>query len=364
MIAWPKAASKTSPDQYICQSISSAADECLKYLYENLMIYDEINIGSLGFPPDMMVALNDNANDTNHDKSSNSHENTSSSSSTSTSRFLTDGLENGIIGPTVDLALQTRSYPWNQNVPKDIFMEYVLNFANVNEARNNWRPLITDALKPLVETLLESKEQLSVEDVVMTLNHYLWTAFSNTCTTNDEHEIVFQSKQTPLIYDPMSVLMFGYASCTGISILFVDALRALGIPARIAGTPAWYGDPEQGNHSWVEVYVSDGDCNADQESSSSLYDCSASSWRITEALPAAGFVGSLSDPCQYWFCSKERYVDASNGAGDDGYTGTRVYAAKLDKEQQMHFPMAWDVENTGVPGIDVTDYMRSLCAEC
>jgi len=360
MIVWPAAATTTSrksSDEYICQSMSSAEDECLKYLYNNLMIYDEINVGSLGFPPDML--LNDNTKNANNNKS-NTNDNDSSSStndpSSNTSRFLTDGLENGIIGPTVKLALQTRFYPWNQNVPKDIFMEYVLNFANVNEARNNWRPLITDALKPLVETLLESKEQLSVEDVVMTLNHYLWTAFSK---TNDE--IVFKSGQTPLIYDPMSVLMFGYASCTGISILFVDALRVLGIPARIAGTPAWYGDPEQGNHSWVEVYVSDGDCSHDKESSS--YDCGLSLWRITEALPAAGFVGTLSDPCQYWFCSKERYVGASSGGGGD-YTGTRVYAAKLDKEQQMHFPMAWDVENTGVPGIDVTDYMRSLCAEC
>ena len=43
------------------------------------------------------------------------------------------------------------------------------------------------------------------------------------------------------------------ASCTGLSVLLVDALRAAGIPARFAGTPAWHDD--RGNHSWVEVWI-------------------------------------------------------------------------------------------------------------
>lgn len=66
--------------------------------------------------------------------------------------------------------------------------------------------------------------------------------------------IVFKSSQTPLIYDPMSVLSFGYGSCTGVSIFFIDALRSVGVPSRIAGTPAWNGDVSNGNHNWVEVW--------------------------------------------------------------------------------------------------------------
>ena len=56
------------------------------------------------------------------------------------------------------------------------------------------------------------------------------------------------------------------------SILFADALKSAGIPARVAGTPAWNGqieivkikklkclflfegDPESGNHNWIEVF--------------------------------------------------------------------------------------------------------------
>ena len=61
--------------------------------------------------------------------------------------------------------------------------------------------------------------------------------------------------KTPLIMDVMSTITFGFASCTGVSIMFVDALRAVGVPARLVGTPAWNGMIQNGNHNWVEVYT-------------------------------------------------------------------------------------------------------------
>ena len=50
---------------------------------------------------------------------------------------------------------------------------------------------------------------------------------------------------------PAESMRQGMASCTGLSVLLVDALRAVGIPARFAGTAAWHDD--RGNHSWTEV---------------------------------------------------------------------------------------------------------------
>jgi len=44
----------------------------------------------------------------------------------------------------------------------------------------------------------------------------------------------------------------GKASCTGLSILLVDACRAVGIPARVVGTPLWV--DRSGNHTWVEIW--------------------------------------------------------------------------------------------------------------
>jgi hypothetical protein len=51
---------------------------------------------------------------------------------------------------------------------------------------------------------------------------------------------------------PYESMELGWASCTGLSILVIDACRACGIPARMAGCPAW--KKVQGNHNWVEVW--------------------------------------------------------------------------------------------------------------
>ena len=67
--------------------------------------------------------------------------------------------------------------------------------------------------------------------------------------------VKFHSGQTPLIFDPVSTVAFGYASCTGVSTTYIAALRVAGVPARLVGTPAWLGDPAKGNHNWVEVWV-------------------------------------------------------------------------------------------------------------
>ena len=53
---------------------------------------------------------------------------------------------------------------------------------------------------------------------------------------------------------PFSVILNGFGSCTGLSVLFVDPLRTVGIPAHMAGTPAWNVEVEKENDSWVEYY--------------------------------------------------------------------------------------------------------------
>jgi hypothetical protein len=137
-----------------------------------------------------------------------------------------------------------------------------------------------------------------VSSVVSLINSNMWKSETN----NLSQTVVFKSSQTPLIYDPMSTLVYGFASCTGVSILFVDALRSVGVPARIAGTPAWNDVYENGNHNWIEVY--DG-----------------GEWNFIEAAPAGGGE-SLSNPCDKWFCSPAKMAN-----------GTKFYAARWDKSQ-------------------------------
>jgi hypothetical protein len=157
----------------------------------------------------------------------------------------------------------------------------------------------------------------------------------------------------------MSVIAFGFASCTGLAILFSDALRAAGVAARVAGTPAWKGKRESGNHNWVEVF--DGEV-----------------WKFMEPSPAQAIVDNLErDPCKRWFCIPDRYPASS------------VYAARLDQAlaKNTFFRLAWEWNSTGelirnvatsefastqltlvnlldVPGIDRTAFYSEVCNKC
>ena len=90
----------------------------------------------------------------------------------------------------------------------------------------------------------------SISDVAEAINGY----GGNSSLWQNVGGVKFHSGQTPLIYDPVSTVAFGYASCTGVSTTYIAALRVAGIPARLVGTPAWLGDPTRGNHNWVELW--------------------------------------------------------------------------------------------------------------
>ena len=127
----------------------------------------------------------------------------------------------------------------------------MLNFANVNEARTNWRPLLHATLHPYAQTLITSAEinsngPVTVKCVVHTINQHLWNTLYG---YGNEESIGFKAGQMPLVYDPMSVIVYGYASYTGVSVPIVDVLRVVGALARLMGIDAWHGDVEDGNHS-------------------------------------------------------------------------------------------------------------------
>ena len=293
------------------QTRSEAEQDCLQYLKDNLMAMDIPFQHTMGFP---------SPNDDDE----------------------ADGLSNGLVGPTVTLALDAKVlYPWTDDLPLDIFQNYVLNYANFNEARTNWRPLLVDTLNFTDTELYKSHNgqpnaNVNVSLVVTWVNTVLWTKLGRS-----GHPIYFKSSQTPLIMDPMSTIAFGYASCTGTSILFSNALRAVGIAARVVGTPAWYGDPSQGNHNWVEVY-----------------DEQHGNWKFLEPSPNLAHVDTMDDdPCNRWFCDPKRYP------------ASKVYAARYTKtcsEQgtTTHIPLPWEWDCTDVPGVDRTEYYTNICGLC
>lgn len=288
----------TDESDCVYEQRSDAEKAAVAYLRRNVMVFDLLKLETLGFG-------SDDGNDV-------------------------DGLSGGIVGPTVEMALMCKmNYTWTNALPKSIFYEYVLNYANTNEARTNWRPLLAEAVEPL----LKQYRPKTASDIVKTLNTHIWTMLAPRNTDS----IVFVSGQTPLIYDPMSVIAFGYASCTGLAILFVNALRTAGVAARVVGTPAWRGDRNQGNHNWVEVFHN-------------------GSWYFMEPSPKQTVIDTLErNPCERWFCQKDRFGDGQ----------TRVYAARLDQQKAAtHYPLAWEWNSTDVPGVDRTNYYTSVCSKC
>jgi len=288
----------------LVESLDNAKKQAVIYLRKNVMEFDLPKLETLGFASDSSVDV--------------------------------DGLSFGIIQPTVQLAMDAKkTYPWTDQLPQSIFWEYVMNYANTNEARTNWRPFLT----PKVQSTLSNHTPPanSVADVVQILNTHIWTEIA----PRHAESIVFVSGQTPLIFDPMSVLTFGYASCTGLAILFTNILRCAGVAARVVGTPAWMGQPSQGNHNWVEVYDNDN-----------------SEWKFLEPSPSAGGVDTLDkDPCKRWFCSKERF-NYSNQT-------SKVYAARLDQHSaDTYYPLAWETSSTDVPGVDRSLYYANVCSKC
>lgn len=242
--------------------------------------------------------------------------------------------EEGILRPTINISVMARDrFPWAESIPKDIWLNYVLPYANVNEPRTPWRTLLAKKMGPLVQN--PGFEAGSITEVAEILNRELWSVL------RPDGEITFKSEMTPLIYDPMSIIDYGYASCTGVSIMLVDALRSVGVPARIAGTPAWHGNVSDGNHNWVEVWLGPGE------------GLRGEAWSFIEGKPAGGGE-NFTDPCNKWFCTPERF---------DGKT--QAFAPQYDRTTNYTvYPMAWDLQNQNVPGVNRTAFYNALCQPC
>lgn len=303
------------------QSLQDAKKDAWTFLRTHIMEFDRPKLHTLGFRG-------------------------GSDTSITTNNAAPDGLDQGLIGPTIDLALKAKmEYPWTDALPQEVFYEYVLNYANLNEGRSNWRPLLWDALHPLIKQDQGSdSSSLTPNDVVRMVNKKLWSSLP----TPHNNTIYFKHGLTPLIFDPFSIMVFGYASCTGLAILFVDALRAVGIAARVVGTPAWNSHPERGNHNWIEVYNIDND-----------------KWIFLEPSANQTNVDDLTtNPCSKWFCNAALFPPKEGGGKDDN-NQTSVFSARLMfSATKTYYPLAWEPECQDVPGEDRTDYYQEVCSQC
>lgn len=203
----------------------------------------------------------------------------------------------------LDLAFRARAeFPWAKAVPADLFHNDVLPYAVFDETREDWRTDFLEKARGLV------KAARTATEAAQALNRGLFKLIS----------VHYNTGRKRPNQSPSESVALNKATCTGLSIILVDACRAVGIPARAVGTPLWAN--ERGNHTWVEVW--DGD------------------WHFTGAdeYDANGLDRG-------WFVG-----DAAQAKAD--VPKHAIYATSWKRE--VAFPMVWARGSDAVAAVNVT----------
>jgi hypothetical protein len=210
----------------------------------------------------------------------------------------------------VDLAYKARAaMPWGKAVPEELFLNDVLPYASATETREPWRQEMMDLCMPIV------KDCKTLTEAAQALNAAIFTKL----------KVKYSTQRSRPDQSPSESMKSGMASCTGLSILLIDACRSVGVPARLVGIPKWVNKP--GNHMWVEVW--DGD------------------WHFTGAcehdkngLNRTWFIGDAA------LAKKDSVMNA-------------IYASSY-KRTATTFPLVWDLRAKDVYAENVTErYTRA-----
>jgi choline-sulfatase len=224
-------------------------------------------------------------------------------------------LRGDFLKENITYALKARAeLPWGESISKEIFLNDVLPYISANESRENWRRDFFEKFVPVV------KDCKSPAEAAQLLNQQMFGVLKVRYSTGRR-----RPDQAP--YESIEQ---GKASCTGLSILLTDACRAVGIPARLAGTPLWTN--KRGNHTWVEIW--------DQK------------WHFTGACEP--HPGGLN---RGWF------VGSASKANPDQWVH-KIYATSYRTDSGTTFPFPWLIGRrgfaakeqpaTGVGAVDVT----------
>ena len=212
-----------------------------------------------------------------------------------TSDFLTEHVNGAYVA--------WRNSPWKDQVSEETFLNYILPYCSVSEKRESWRTDFMNQFSPLV------REAKTASEAAVILNQKIFQML----------EVKYSTKRRRADQGPYESIEIGKASCTGLSIILIDACRAVGVPARFVGIPKW--TDGSGNHSWVEIW--------DQE------------WKYTGAAEPTGHQLNRG-----WFSNR-----ASLAQIDDPRHS--IYAVSL-KKTNLRFPMVWARNSPTVWSTNVT----------
>lgn len=218
-------------------------------------------------------------------------------------------LDPAYVDENIRLALAARSeFPWARELEEWRFLNDVLPYAVLDEQRDPWRADFLAKLRPIVAACKTRRE------AILAVNAAL----------RDLVKVEYNTKRRAPNQSPADSMRQGMASCSGLSILLVDAFRAVGIPARVAGCATWV--TVQGNHNWVEVW--DGE------------------WFFTEYYPDKQGLN------HGWLLERAAYADPERPE-------TRIYATSWAPTGET-FPVIWNLRQREIAGIDRTAAYHAL----
>lgn len=193
---------------------------------------------------------------------------------------------------------------WHAAVPREVFLDAILPYASVDERREEWRSGFRERFAALVADAKDPGEAAAI------LNRSIFAALG----------VRYSKERKKAAQSPSESIESGIATCTGLSILLIDACRSVAVPARFVGTPQWADG--SGNHSWVEVWR-DG-------------------WHFTGAAEPSGM-----ELDRGWFAGRA----AQATPGDPWHA---IFAVTWN-DSSITFPMVWSPQDASVRAIDVTE---------
>lgn len=194
--------------------------------------------------------------------------------------------------------------PWADSVPENIFLNDILPYASINERRDDWR---ADFRKRFTHLVADAK---TTSEAAVILNRTMFK----------EVGVKYSTRRKKADQSPYESIEGGTASCTGLSVLLIDACRAVGIPARLVGTPLW--SNRSGNHTWVEIW--DGE------------------WKFTGACEPTG-----NEFNKGWFVGRAATAQADHPLH-------AIYATSF-RRTSLSFPCVWNRSVKYVSAVNVTD---------
>ena len=216
-----------------------------------------------------------------------------------------ESLDADFLLENIRLARQAwQNAPWHDQVDLELYRDAILPYACVNETRERWRRELRETAGALIA------DSTTISEAATMLNRKLFAKVG----------VKYSTGRKRPDQSPSESMETGLASCTGLTILLVDACRSVGIPARFTGTALW--SDESGNHSWAEIW--DGD------------------WNFTGAAEPTG-----DELNKAWFTGR-----ASKANREDPRKA--IYSVTWRKTP-LHFPMVWRPDDRSINAVDVTD---------